>query len=477
MKYLSDDVIGNLEEMVTHLSKRCELFVQSRSYFSQTEVGATIHNILLSIRRLQYIIDQIGDKQKKTLLKVVNFNLDFVLQAFGHISSDLKLALKSEVEDKDETVFDDLKEMVKTENESPIFTFRDRDEEYGNARCVLMSRIKENYLEAQNRIEQINNLIDDIEKQELELKRNERLQKDLYNLMLDNYRKNEWSSDFVSFVKQINRVIKKRKNILGILESELDNLCNRHLNSYKPSPVERLYNSVIDDGKAPYEIIKEYRTKLTTEEISDYFAFQHKYSTLKEHIDSIPLLEEVDGPYKKLFVNRAAKAYVDLLRPPLSLHCEINEKGHFPILLMALRDLGLSPTENKNKPYVQMKDYANEMNIDEGLRFERDYSIFSKMFGWLGDDNSFCELEWGNVGNTQFTEDNILEYQDVYWRCFTILNQRGLRMPNEIKVASYLKNPHPALSMDVVMDNYTPEQLIRLYFLRSTIRRETLVFG
>ena len=124
-----------------------------------------------------------------------------------------------------------------------------------------------------------------------------------------------------------------------------------------------------------------------------------------------------------------------------------------------------------------MKDYANEMNIDEGLRFERDYSIFSKMFGWLGDDNSFCELEWGNVGNTQFTEDNIQEYQDVYWRCFTILNQRGLRMPNEIKVASYLKNPHPDLRMNVVMDNYTQDQLTRLYFLRSTIRRETLVFG
>lgn len=457
MDYLSDDVIGNLEEMVTHLSKRCELFLQSRSYFSQTEVGATIHNILLSIRRLQYIIEQIGDKQKKTLLKVVNFNLDFVLQAFGHISSDLKLVLKSEVEEKKETVFDDLKEMVKTENESPIFTFRDRDEEYSNARCILMSRIKENYLEAQNRIEQINNLIDDIEKQELELKRNERLQKDLYNLMLDNYRKNEWSSDFVSFVKQINRVIKKRKNILGILESELDNLCNRHLNSYKPSPVERLYNSVIDDGKAPYEIIKEYRTKLTTEEISDYFAFQHKYSTLKEHIDSIPLLEEVDGPYKKLFVNKAARAYVDLLKPAIWFHCEIQEKGHFPILLMTLRDLGLSPTENKNKPFVQMKDYANEMSTDEGLRFDKGHSIFSKMFGWLGESNRFCELEWGDVGNTQFAEDHIQEYQDVYWRCFTILNQRGLRMPNEIKVASYLTKPHPDLRMNVVMDNYTPE--------------------
>ena len=69
------------------------------------------------------------------------------------------------------------------------------------------------------------------------------------------------------------------------------------------------------------------------------------------------------------------------------------------------------------------------------------------------------------------------EYQMVYWRCFVILNQRGLRMPKEINVAHYLKNPHPKIDLSIIMEGFSRENLIKLNFLRSVLRRETLVFG
>lgn len=480
MGFLSDDLISNLEEMVSHLSKRCELFAQGKPYFSQTEVGATMDNILISIRRLEYLIKLISDKQKRTLLNVVDFKIIKVQQAFGHISSDLKLALKADVKKMDEEDVEANKweKLIEIENESPIFTLRDKGDGYKNARCHLLSRVKGSYLDAQKRLEQIEELLEELKTLLGNIDNDEKLQREIYYIMLDDYRKNEWPLEFNEFIEQINKIVGKRKNKLELLKDQLVKLVTIYMDSSKVPAIKKLYGSVTNTKLMPFEIIRKKRKALTKEDISDYFNFLHKYRTLKDHIDSIPLLEKLGDQYKSLFVNKAAKAYMDLLRPAIWLYCEIQEKNHFPILLMVMKDLGLSIIDKDNKPFVQMKNYVNEMNTeDEGLRFEKGYSIFSKLFGYLGEEKPFCELEYGDISGTQFTVDKIKEYQEVYWRCFTILNQSGLRMPNEIKLASYLQKPHPNINLSVVMSDFTVEQQIRLNFLRSTLRRETLIFG
>ena len=147
----------------------------------------------------------------------------------------------------------------------------------------------------------------------------------------------------------------------------------------------------------------------------------------------------------------------------------------FAILLMVMRDLGLSPKENT--PYLQMKNYANEINkVDEFLQFGNDHTIFSKTFKLLG-DTPFCELEYGEVGDSGFELQKIKEYQEVYHRCYTILNYLGLRKPEEVKTAAYLKEPYPDFQMADVVEDYPVELRPRLNFLRSVLRGETLVFG
>jgi len=142
---------------------------------------------------------------------------------------------------------------------------------------------------------------------------------------------------------------------------------------------------------------------------------------------------------------------------------------------MVMRYLGLSPKEKT--PYLQMKNYANEINkVDDILQFGNDHTIFSKTFKLLG-DTPFCELEQDVVDDSGFDVEKLKEYQDVYHRCLTILNYQGLRRPEEMKTAAYLKEPHPKFKMSDVMEVYPVELRTRLSFLSSVLRRETLVFG
>jgi len=50
-------------------------------------------------------------------------------------------------------------------------------------------------------------------------------------------------------------------------------------------------------------------------------------------------------------------------------------------------------------------------------------------------------------------------------------------VPKKRKLASYLQTPDPNISLDVIMEGFPMEYRIRLDYLRSTLRRETLVFG
>lgn len=473
---------NNIDEQVDHLEKKCHLFAKSYTYLSKTEFGATMHNILLSVRRLESAIRQITEYQHSTILNVVPFKTNSVLISFGHIKTDISLAQPFDVDNRDEEDCTDWDAMIKLENKETPFTLGDDYEEYNKTRYFLMSSIRRNYFETTDRIKQISQLLRELEEHERRIEKDLDLQINLYNMMLEDYRNNEWAQDYNSYILQVNEEISDGQengdDMIAIMKEELGKLKSEHLHSYMPAPVKRLYNTVVSLKRPPYEAMVRYRKKLTEDDISDYFSFLHKYNTLKNHIDSIPLLAPVTGRYEKLFTSRAAKEYMDILKPVIWTYGGIEKKGHFAILLLVMNDLGIS--QIKNTPYLQMMYYANEINInDESLRFtdnKDQQSMISKVGGMIG-NTPFCELEFGEIGDSKFDEDKIREYQKLYSRCFRIINQRGLRIPKEIKIASYIKEADPNVNMSAIMGDYPREKLIRLDFLRSVMRRETLIFG
>ena len=415
-------------EQIVELNKMCSSLCMIQPRQSKADTDASMQSIVAGVRRLESNISMIADRQRVTLLNVVPFDVRKVLQTLGYIRWDITLVGGSD--------------------------------------------------DAIKAIDNMISLVRELESLNQKIEGDAATQCDLYNKMVEDYRAKEWSREYWSFVRQVKEDIdvdiKAGMTESDALRRELKNLRQTHLNSYKPARIKRLYDCVVNQDCPLYEAIVRDREKLSDDDLLDLFSFLFRYSTLKGHIDSVHLLKPVTGKYDKLFTCWAAKEYVERMSPIL-LISGILEKGHFPILLMVMRDLGLSPKDNK--PFVQMKNYANEINTAiEELRFDKDHSLFSKMFGWLG-NASFCELEYGEIGDTGFDPQKIKEYQDVYLRCFTILNQHGLCVPKERKLASYLQTPDPNISLDVIMEGFPMEYRIRLDYLRSTLRRETLVFG
>jgi hypothetical protein len=385
-----------------------------------------MQSIVAGVRRLESSISMIADRQRMTLLNVVPFDVRKVLQTLGYIRWDITLI--------------------------------------GGSDDAIKS------------IDNMISVIRELESLSQKIESDAATQCDLYNKMVEDYRTKEWSRDYRSFVRQVKEDIdvdiKAGMSVFDALRRELKNLRQRHLNSYMPTPVKRLYDCVVTQNCPLYEAIVLGRENLSEDDLSDLFSFFFRYSVLKGHIDSIPLLKPVTGKYEKLFSCWAAKEYVVRLSPVLKFYGEFNRKEHYGVLLQVLFDLGLARQETT--PHLSMMHYVNERLIEyDDLRFEQQ-TMITKTMGELKKVD-FQLLELGEVGAMNLTAEKLEEYQEIYWRCFTIINQFGLRKPDEMKLASHLQNPHPYVNLGIVMKRFSNSGLMRLNFLNSVLRRETLI--
>jgi hypothetical protein len=411
-------------EQVAELGKMGSALYLLQPGQSKDETDGAMRSIVAGIGRLESSISGIADRQRATLLDVVHFDVRQALQTLGYIRWDITLTGGGD-------------DAVKAVDDA-----------------IRLAR--------------------ELESLSRKIEGDAATQRELYDRMVEDYRAREWSRDYWRFVRQVKEDMEGRPDV-GLLQRRLSEMRQTRLNSYMPAAVRRLYDSVVNCSCTTCEAIVSGRRELTDDDIAEFFSFLMRYSALKGHIDSVHLLKPVTGKYEKLFTCRAAKEYVDLLSPALMTYGGIEEKGHFAILLLVMNDLGLS--EIANKPYLQMMNYANEVNTDDdALRFGADQSSISKIGGKLG-TTPFCELEYGDAGDTKIETAKMEGYQEVYRRCFNILNFGGLRLPEEMKVASYLSPASQVVDMKIVVEVYSPEQLQRLRFLRSVLRRETLVFG
>ena len=417
---------SNIGEQVFELNKMCSSLCMIQPRQNKADTDASMQSIVAGVRRLESSISMIADRQRVTLLNVVPFDVRIVLQTLGYIRWDITLI--------------------------------------GGSDDAIKS------------IDNMIRLVRELESLSQKIEGDAATQYDLYNKMVEDYRAKEWSHDYWSFVRQVKENIdvdiKAGMTEFDALRRELRNLRQTHLNSYMPARIKRLYDCVVNQDRPLYEAIVLDREKLSEDDLSDLFSFFFRYSVLKGHIDSAHLLKPVTGKYDKLFTCWAAKEYVDWLSPVLVIFGEFYKKEHFGIVLQVMFDLGLARQETT--PHLPMMHYVNERLIEfDDLRFEQQTMITKTMRELKRVD--FRLLELGEVGAMNLTAEKLEEYQDIYWRCFTILNQFGLRKPDEMKLASHLQNPHPNLNLGIVMERFSNSGLMRLNFLNSVLRRETLI--
>ena len=304
-----------------------------------------------------------------------------------------------------------------------------------------------------------------------------KLSNSIYNNMLQRFQKDEWGSVKTGLVARTKRAIKMGRGIGQedeyILNKELDGLKANYVNGNSSKAVKRLYQTFLEFKESPVRIIVEYREVLTEDDISNFFNFVYSYGAIYSHIKTLPLLEPLTGDDAKLFTSKSAKTYFEVMLPIIVLYGEIESLAHYGILLMAMGDLGLAQLDNK--PYAQMKNYLTEKLPEEDLLQKSDQEMIALTVR-NAQNNPFCELEQGVVIGTKFKPTQIEKYQDVYWRCFTLLSQGGRIMPKDIKLASYLTKPHPLIDFDSIMDDLVPGYRWRIDFYRSVLRGKSLLF-
>lgn len=422
------------------------------------------------MRRLEDDVLYVEGKQQRTLLNVVTFNIDEVRNKVSHCMVDIENAQMFDVNNRSEEVDENWQEAISIENQSAPFTLGDDYSEYTDTRLFLMKNIRPNYFKIVDSVKTIKAHLDSLSEQIDGIMFSSDIRSKIYNKMFIDYQKSEWNQDYTSFIYQTKLAVEegaeKGKNVEEVLNNELRALSSQNYNTFMSPAIRAVFKTVTNPRLSPAEAIAQKRLKLDEDDISSFFSYYFRYSLLKNHLDSLPLLEPVKGNYSQLFVNKAAKEYVDLLKSVIWEKGGIQEKGHFGVLLLAMNDLGLANKEN-----IPMMHYANEINTNnERLRFNKDQSMIGKVAGKIG-NTPFCELDYGEIGDSGFDLAKIKGYQDVYVRCFSILNYGGLVKKDEIKLSAYINQQ----SESAVLEDLQPAIRERLVFLRSVIRRETLL--
>ena len=470
---------SKIEKLLDYISALSKQLRESYRILSDTEIGGMMQNILLGMRRLENEILDIERKQQRTLLNVLTFDIDDVKNEVSHCMVDIENSQMFDVNNKTEEVDENWQEAISIENQSAPFTLGDDYSEYTDTRLFLMKNIRPNYFKLVDSVETIKAHLDSLAEQIDGIMYSSRVRSMIYNKMFNDYQKNEWGQDYASFIYQtknaVEEGIKHGIDVVATLKNELGALTSQNYNTFMSPAIRAVFKTVTSPRLSPAEAIAKKRMKLVEDDISSFFSYYFRYSLLKNHLDSLPLLQPVDGVYSQLFVNRAAKEYVDILQPFLWTSGIIKKKGHIGILLLAMYDLGLTQkvyTKNKELfPNIPMMHYANEMNTYNAKLKIDGQSIISKITGAIG-LTPFCELEYGDVGDSKFEPNKIREFQNVYALCFALLNHANLVMPEEKKVALYILEQQKSLHL-----TGNPQRLEdSLKFLCSVIRRETLLF-
>lgn len=176
------------------------------------------------------------------------------------------------------------------------------------------------------------------------------------------------------------------------------------------------------------------------------------------------LLEPCEGYQGKLFWNRAALEFAKLIKSTIASYVGFDNKMNASFLFYAMRDLRLIFAEENNATLmaVFMKEvYEEEISADTISRPLR-----------KSNGQAFCMIDENNLRS--FTDKEFQKFKEPYWLIYSIMNK--VLAIESVGCAGYLNQLHPTIASRDVFENLDEEKRLRLYFLSSVLRGETLMF-
>lgn len=474
MSYSKDK--KEFKALFASMEATAQLFAGVGEYASSTEIGGMMSNLVIGTRRLESRLAELEKRQKETLLNITPFDLKEAKKIVHDLEYQVDEALSIDISEKPEEKQIDWEEVIKEENTSLGFALSDSNEEFERVRWFLMKNIRENYKKFRYLCKDINQHLDYIGKHFKETEKDRELSGDIYNQMLNRYLQTEWQLERSSLISSVKKSVaeEKKSNFdeKHTLRNELGQLRSAFVHG-NPSTAQRILYRTVIAATNPIKVIVEYRDELTEDDLINYFTFHFGFNMLRAHYNTLPLLEPLTGEYAKLFTCKPAHNYVNIMLPIIDVYVELEELAHYGILMMVLADLDL--VVMKNKPYKLMKKYFTANLPNQKILQNSDQEMI-RITVSNANGKKFCELERGEVEGTDYKPSTINKYQDIYWRCFTLLSQGGQILPKNIQLATYLTQPHPKIHLSNIMDCLENRHRYWVDFYRSVLRGETLMF-
>lgn len=320
-------------------------------------------------------------------------------------------------------------------------------------------------------LDQIGKTLRDIVEDYLKLKADCNKQDERLKELEDQYEDEMWEDELQRFVDEVEYYAetsgdKTKKTYQRYLN---------HLEREATDPLERKVLAELNEwflgNLRPAAFIVENRAKLTFEDIALHFRFVRCRRLLQLHVESFDLLQPADEQYRDLFVNKAAQELAILLAVTIGTYVDFRHNYQFAALQMAMQDLGLVYSDNRNG--IQMRDFINKVYlkndkpiVDQKTITDWTGKLLGSMFGAMDEQNL--------LGN--YSQEDFNKMKDYYWLCLSIINKVVQLDLRELNFASYLYEEHENTPSINNYKNREGESIMeRLSVLKSVINGETLL--
>lgn len=442
-----------------------------------SEQGMMIYALLVAGRRLAFLIKEIQRWQDRfipdiTGIKLVEARKELygIMEYLSLCNCDMEIGFQPS--ENAEPIFES-EEIVYEENLALLFPPKEQDSDYTRARRLMIKSSKNNFIELEECIKNVNDRIDKMLDDGKKLKRNEELRMARFKAMEDYYFKNLWEQDKAALIEQVQGTIKYNKELKlegkeSKTESEIleELLADIHAENTIPGTNRNItfLNLCRSDYKEVAKIVADERDKLGYDDMMMHFKYRESDKLISDHLNSRFLLTPCDDYQGKLFENKAAFGFAKLIKDAVACYVGFDNKMNAAFLFYAMRDLGLVFSEENNATLMSdfMRDVYNvEISADTITKPLR-----------KTDGRPFCVIDENNLRS--FSGREFARYKEPYWLCYSIINKE-LDI-KEVSCADYLKTLHPTIAAKDVFEKLEEDDRKRLYFLSSVLRGETLMF-
>ena len=460
----------NLKSSVDHFVSLGKVMNLSYSKLWPSEQGTLMYALLMAGRRLSKYMAQAHRLQERFIPDVTGLNLietrGELLNLMSYLEQgDCDLDIAYIFKDDSEPIFDPY-EIVAEENLGNLFPAKEQAQHYVSARKLMIETSKTNYAELDECIKGINERIDKMLADGKTLKRDEAFRMERFKAMEEYYTKTFGEQDYTQLVARAKGEIEDKDN-KGKSQVEILNLLLRDIvadNIGNNNNVLADINLHRTDRTYVAKMVADNRDSISMDDMMAHFKYREGCTVLKNHIESLWILQKCDRYDGKLFVSHAALEFAKLLEVAISIYVGFDNKMNAAFLFYAMRDLGLIFSEENNA--TLMADFMKEV-YEEDISSDSITKPLRKTNG-----QAFCMIDENNLRS--FTERVFLKYKEPYWLCYSIINK--VLAIEDVECAEYLKQLHPTIASNDVFEKLEEEDKSRLYFLSSVLRGDTLMF-